>query len=249
MEKNLAIKARIALGINILDPIENIDNLLYKKANISIIKKQLKGDISGLCSKSSDGTMAILVNSKYSLGRQNFTIAHEYYHLMYDENFSKYEQEKESKANNFASYFLMPEEALNYYLGERKIQRKKDILTPNDVIKISAYFKLSYLATIVRLEKIEKLLSKSKAEEYKNLNAKELATLNGIFTKLYDSTNEEFLAKTNYVEEVEKALQNEKITKGKYENLLLSGGFEDIVFGLNEDEFEGVLDGKVNDYM
>lgn len=249
MERILAIEARKNLGVDILDPIENISNLLQKKANISIIKKQLNNDISGICSKSDDGVMAILVNTNYSLGRQNFTIAHEYYHLMYDKNLYKYSKEKESKANTFASYFLMPKEALEYYLEKKEISKKKDILTPNDIIEISAYFRLSYLATIVRLEKTEKLLTKSKAEEYKKLNAQELAATNGIFTRLYTATQEKYLAKTDYVDEVKKALANEKITEGKYESLLLEGGFEDIVYGLDDNNYVEVLDGRIEDYM
>lgn len=249
MERLLAIKARENLGVSILDPIENISNLLQKKANISIIKKQLNNDISGICSKSDDGVMAILVNTNFSLGRQNFTIAHEYYHLMHDENLYKYSKEKESNANTFASYFLMPKEALEYYLEKKGISKKKDTLTPNEIIEISSYFRLSYLATIVRLEKFEKLLTKSKAEEYKKLNAQELAAINGIFTRLYTATQEKYLAKTDYVDDVKKALANEKITEGKYESLLLEGGFEDIVYGLDDNNYVEVLDGRIEDYM
>lgn len=249
MERILAIEARKKLGLDVLDPIENISNLLHKKANISIIKKQLNEDISGICSKTSDGVMAILVNSNFSLGRQNFTVAHEYYHLMYDENLHKYSKEKETRANTFASYFLMPKEALEYYLEKKGISKKKDELTPNDIIELSLYFRLSYLATIVRLEKIEKLLSRKKAEEYKKLNAIELAKINGISTRLYTATQEEYLAKTDYVDEVKKALLNKKITDGKYESLLLEGGFEEIVYGIDEDNYVEVLDGKVEDYM
>ena len=108
---------------------------------------------------------------------------------------------------------------------------------------------MSYLATIVRLEKFEKLLTKSKAEEYKKLNAQELAAINGIFTRLYTATQEKYLAKTDYVDEVKKALANEKITEGKYESLLLEGGFEDIVYGLDDNNYVEVLDGRIEDYM
>lgn len=249
MERILAIEARKKLGIDIFDPIENISNLLQKKANISIIKKRLTNDISGICSKSDDGIMAILVNTNFSLGRQNFTLAHEYYHLMYDKNLDKYDKEKESKANTFASYFIMPKEALDYYLEKKNIPKKKDILTPNDIIEISSYFRLSYLATIVRLEKSEKLLSKDKSIEYQKINAQELAISRGISTRLYTATQEGFLAKSDYVDEVKKALENNKITEGKYESLLLEGGFEDVVFGLNKEDYTEVQDGKVEDYM
>lgn len=248
-ERFLAIDARNKLGIDIFEPIENIENLLFKKQGISIIKKKMSSKISGICTKSNDNTMAILVNTSYSLGRQNFTIAHEYYHLMFDYDLNKYSKDKETQANTFASYFIMPKEALEYYLEKKGIGRKKDDLTQDDIIEISTYFKMSYLAVLVRLEKFEKLISKDKANEYKNLNAHNLALLNGIFTNLYNATEEKFSAKTNYVEEVKKAFESNKITIGKYESLLLEGGFEDVVFGLDSSTAEGVNDGIIEDYM
>lgn len=242
------IEERKKLGIDILDPIEKIENLLQKKMNISIIKKQIEGSVYGICSRSEDGVMAILVNTDYSLGRQNFTIAYEYYHLMYDENLYEYSKEKERKANIFASYFLMPTEALDYYMCKKNLSKNKNALSSKDIIEISTYFGLSYLATIVRLEKFEKMLTREKAEEYKKLNAEELAKSNGICTDLYKATKEEFWIITDYVDEVQKALMNEKITEGKYESLLLEGGFDDIVFGLDANYME-VQDGKEKDYL
>jgi Zn-dependent peptidase ImmA (M78 family) len=248
-ERNKAVKARQELGINPYETIENIENLLFKKANISILKRPLMGEISGLCSRKED-TMAILVNSNYSLGRQFFTIAHEYYHLKYDDNLNEYSREKETKANTFASYFLMPKEALEFYLSEKKLSLKKDELSPDDIVNISVYFKLSYSAVLVRLKNYEKLLSKDKFETYKNLNPLILAKKNGIHTNLYHPTTitDGFVAKTDYIMEVKKALEADKISFGKYESLLLEGGFEDVVYGFETID-EVVKDGKIEDYI
>ena len=92
-------------------------------------------------------------------------------------------------------------------------------------------------------------MSKDKSIEYQKINAQELAISRGISTRLYTATQEDFLAKSDYVDEVKKALENNKITEGKYESLLLEGGFEDVVFGLNKEDYTEVQDGKVEDYM
>lgn len=248
-ERFLAIQAREKLGVSLLEPIENIGNLLFKKEGISIIKKKMESKISGMCAKNDEGIMAMLINTSYSLGRQNFTIAHEYYHLVFEEDLNKKSKNSETKANTFASYFIMPKEALEYYLEKKSVGKKKDDLMEDDIIDISRYFKMSYLAVIVRLEIFEKLISKEKASEYRRLNAIKLAQSNGIQTDLYESTEEKFLAKTNYVEEAKKAFENNKISRGKYESLLIGGGFEDIVFGLDSSSIQEVKDGNIEDYL
>lgn len=243
----LAMKAREDLGISGMEPIENMLNLLNKKENITIVKKKMQGNISGFCSKTED-VKAILINSKYSLGRQNFTLAHEYYHLKYDKNLSEYSTDKETEANIFASYFIMPKEALEFYLLEKNIPKKKDVLTEKDLLNLSVYFKISYTALLVRLEKEEKLISKTKREELKSINPRALAIQNGVFTDVYDSTNEDFSIVTDYVEEVETAHRQGKISFGKYESLLVEGGFEDVVYGFTENIGE-VVDGRMEDYI
>lgn len=247
-ERIQAIKSRANLGLDSYSPIENIANLLFKKENISIIKKKLKGKISGACALKGE-VRAILINSSYSLGRQNFTLAHEYYHLLYDEEFNNYSSDIETSANTFASYFLMPKEALELYMSINNLSTKKDTLNEVDILKMCVYFKMSFLAILVRLEKFEKLLSKSKVEEYKKINAGVLAKANGIYTDLFKSTDEEFLIKTDYVDQAKKALEKNKISIGKYEDLLLQGGFEDVVFGFDTEHLVGVVDGEFEDYI
>lgn len=242
----IAMQARDALGLSPKEPIDEIGSLLRYKKSITIIKKPLDGEISGFCAKK-NMTKAIFVNSNYSLGRQNFTIAHEYYHLEYDDELSLYKSEKEQEANVFASYFLMPKEGLEYRLLSRGLKLKKDEVGAGDVLHLSVYFKISYLATLVRLEKIEKLLSKSKFEELSKINPLELARKLGAPNNIYLATKEDTIL-SDYVELLDKSYNDEKISHGKYESLLLEGGFEDILYGFKDDE-EVVKDVKAKDYI
>lgn len=71
----------------------------------------MKLSVSGCCFKD-DVDSIMLVNSAHSKGRQNFTLAHELYHLLDDdENFficsDGFKDEIEDKADEFASNFLM----------------------------------------------------------------------------------------------------------------------------------------------
>lgn len=75
--------------------------------------------ISGMCIKN-DGNPVIAINSAMSVGRQRFSMAHELYHLYYDENKQSTVcaikigtgNDTEKAADQFASYFLMPPVAL-----------------------------------------------------------------------------------------------------------------------------------------
>ncbi|MFR3992586.1 MAG: ImmA/IrrE family metallo-endopeptidase [Angelakisella sp.] len=52
---------------------------------LTLVKYPMSDNLSGMCIKA-DGSRVIAINSKMSLGRQRFSLAHELYHLYYDEN-------------------------------------------------------------------------------------------------------------------------------------------------------------------
>jgi Zn-dependent peptidase ImmA (M78 family) len=60
---------------------------LLIKLNIITLFRPLSATFSGMSLKVNNTINFILVNSKHSLGRQHFTIAHELYHLFIQENF------------------------------------------------------------------------------------------------------------------------------------------------------------------
>ena len=86
----------------------------------------------------------MLVNSEQNIGRQNFTICHELYHLFIQENFTfqycntgKFDEKKdieEYKADLFASYLLMPTEGIEELIPYKETET--DSISLSTIIKI-----------------------------------------------------------------------------------------------------------------
>ena len=75
---------RNRFGYSSIEPIDF--NSLLQQLDILTIFKNCDG-FSGLCIKEGDSKF-MLINASHSIGRQNFTIGHELYHLFYDKDFS-----------------------------------------------------------------------------------------------------------------------------------------------------------------
>ena len=92
----------------------------WKEKKITIVKYPMSSRISGMCTKEKEDSV-ICINSTMSYGRQRFTLAHELYHVLYEEdrkrvicdmNMNSDKSESEREADQFASYLLMPYDAL-----------------------------------------------------------------------------------------------------------------------------------------
>ncbi len=235
-----AEKLRKELGISNIEAVNIFDILKFKK-NISIIKMNFSKHLSGMIvTKGSE--KAILINSTMSLGRQVFTAAHEYYHLKFDNDLNEHKDFKENEANEFASYFLMPETALLSVITERGINK----FTINDIIYLEHYFKLSHKALLRRLIK-GKYISQKDYDNYSSLDIIETAFKLGYEIDLYIPTNEERTVTSTYAEVAEKALNKKKLSNSKYENYLIEGGYEEIVFGSPIDGYKEELDNEFED--
>jgi Zn-dependent peptidase ImmA (M78 family) len=244
-----AIETRNELGINLNEPIDaDIFKILRKKEKISIIITELKGNISGFFLRKEDICL-IAINSSRSFGHQRFTAAHEYYHFKYDKgmngkicpiNLNKYngDYENEVEANYFASYFLMPDESLKYYINKRTNGNKLNI---RDLIYLENYFMVSHALMLVRLKSIN-IISEKEAEFMKNGIIDKASKL-GYDISLYKNTKEKGTVKyTNYVELAQELLEKEMISYGKFEELLIDGNFENILFDENGTEGEEEVD-------
>ena len=53
---------------------------------LTIVYYPLGNKISGMCIKGTEERCTIALNSSMTLGRQRFSLAHEFYHLFYDNN-------------------------------------------------------------------------------------------------------------------------------------------------------------------
>lgn len=241
-----ALSLRKELGEDITSPID-IFALAHTIPQLTLVFYPMGDHLSGMCIKN-DGNPVIAVNSSMSVGRQRFSMAHELFHLYFDEN----EQstvcamnigsgnEVEKDADQFASYFLMPPVALSEAF--KKIQcSSTGSLGIKEIVKLEQYFGVSRQAMLCRLIEDKKLPSQ-KADQFRQGVIRSAVNL-GYDDSLYKPLPENKQYKTYgyYIQQAEELLEKDLVSTGKYEQLLLTAFRSDLVYG---DEFEG---GELND--
>lgn len=212
----------------------DIDGLLLKHGILTVFT-QMSESFSGMCLKYDNKTNFVLVNSAMVLGRQNFTVAHELYHLYVQDSgeFKVHscdiinpESPIEKHANTFASYFLLPEAGVIELM--QQIECNKKTVNAAHIITMCNYFGVSYMAMLVRVNKILRL-PKSRFETLKVVQpvcaAKEFALKTEVFEipKIRERVVGDYSAKAQYLYE------SGLISKGHLIELL-----EDIKLGGNE---------------
>lgn len=233
-----AQELRLLLGEDANSPID-IFSLVSQIEGLTLVYYPLGKNISGMCVRD-DKVKLIAVNSTMSYGRQRFSLAHELYHLYFDDSTgfnvcakkldSKSEVEK--RADQFASYFIAP-------YGALKAMVKKICGTAfpslQDVIALEQYFGLSHQAMLWRLLS-EGYLMKPDMDQY-SLGVVSTARSLGYDDKLYRPVLVESQKRTYgyYLKQVEKLRQKDMVSSGKIDELLLDAFREDIVFGGEEE--------------
>ncbi|MFP5522055.1 ImmA/IrrE family metallo-endopeptidase [Peptococcus simiae] len=241
---NQASNLREQLGEDAFSPID-IFSLVQSIDTLTLILYPLGKNISGVCYKG-DSSSAIIINSDMSLGRQRFSLAHELYHLFYDEatkptvSLEKIGSggESEKKADMFASYFLMPSAGLYKRIEKYKQKYGRNKLSIEEIIKWEQYYGVSHQAMLYRLQN-EPSLHIYIDEEIKNVGVVSLAKSLGYSADLYLPSPKEkkILVLGHYVNQAKELLDQDKISCGKYEELLLDAFREDIVYGSEEEEY------------
>ncbi|NLM36967.1 MAG: ImmA/IrrE family metallo-endopeptidase [Firmicutes bacterium] len=240
-----AISIRKQLGEDATSPID-IFALAYSIDRLSIVFYPLGKHISGICIKG-DRNNVIGINSSMTLGRQRFSMAHELYHLYFDGDMvavcSKkigVGSEKEREADQFASFLLMPPDALSNMI--KKIKKSpSDRLSVEEVVRIEQFFGVSRQALLVRLIE-EKELTRQEAESMQQNVIWSAGSL-GYDDTLYKPVpeNKRYQTYGFYIQQAKRAFEQGLISNGKYEELLLSAFRSDLVYG-DADERGEVLD-------
>lgn len=167
----------------------------------------------------------MLVNSEQNIGRQNFTICHELYHLFIQENFTfqycntgKFDEKKdieEYKADLFASYLLMPTEGIEERIPYKETET--DSISLSTIIKIEQYYQCSRLALLYRLKNLG-YISQEKVEKHR-LDVKKGANQHGYNTHLYEK-GREGLHIGDYGDISRLLFEQEIISEGHYAELM-----------------------------
>ena len=216
----LASKFRVeVLGCGLADPIRIKAMLL--KLNILTIYRPLSENFGGISLRSKNGERFMLVNSSTKRGRQHFTIAHELYHLYYDEDpkphvckIGETRDVHEINANMFASSLLMPQEGILQLIPEQELT-KKAISLPT-IIKLEQFFAVSRSSMLYRLCNVG-LLSKQRVEELMQLySPSESARQYGYDTSLYEPGNANLII-GDYGVKARELFEREIISEGEYD--------------------------------
>lgn len=207
--------------------------------NVPTFFKPMK-KVSGMAFKAENQTQFMLINSSNTLGRQNFTICHELYHLFVQKNFeykvcitelfnNKDKDKEEYHADAFAAFLLLPSKGIRDVIPEAELDR--DAITLDTVIKIEQMYQCSRTAVLYRLKKMN-FLSNSKFTDYQQ-NVKQSAYARGYPLHLYLPTNH-CEVWGNYGQGAHELFQMSKITEGDYASLMMDIGID--IFESQQDE-------------
>ena len=224
--------------------------LAQRVTELTIVYYPMGDNLSGMCIKGQKGDGVIAINSSMTLGRQRYSLAHEFFHLRFDENMISVCAKKigegkeiEKAADMFASYFLMPDASLVELAGEYAKKNADIQVSLNDVISIEQYFGVSHQAAVYRLLHTP-YLSKKAAEEFLMTPVRNKAESLGFSSDLYRPSpdSKKYMTYGNYIKQAERLLGDELISVGKYEELLLEAFRADLVYGDDEQEGGDVID-------
>ena len=239
---------RKELGEDCYSPID-IFSLSKNFDGLTIVYYPLGDNLSGMCIKGEEENCVIAINSKMTLGRQRFSLAHEFYHMKFDDNLISVcakkldsDKEVEKNADMFASYLLMPESAL-FQMAKKYAERHTDNqLSLDDVIRIEQYFGVSHQAATYRLMHTQ-FLNQDSGNDFLNQSVRYKAESLGYISELYRPSPEakQYITYGNYINQAEQVFYHGLVSVGKYEQLLLDAFRADLVYG-DEDEDGDLID-------
>lgn len=241
-----AERLRKRLGEDNNSPVD-IFSLAQEIEKLTIVYYPMGNKLSGMCIQGSDERYTIALNSSMTLGRRRFSLAHEFYHLFYDDNMRAIcakqigsGSEIEKNADAFAAYFLMPRAALVDKADSllEKHADKIDKLTIQDIIRIEQYFGVSHQAAVYQLNHCGhgRYINKNELDAILNTGVRRKAEEMGFYSALYRPLPEkkQYYTYGHYIDQAEQLLNKEIISNGKYEELLLDAFRDDLVYGIEE---------------
>jgi len=230
--KKQATEFRLSQGVGLQDPIRFHSFLV--KLKILAVFRPLSPDFSGMSVRQGKFQF-MLINSEHSQGRQNFSVAHELYHLFIEPNDDDYHvctqikssTEAERRAERFASQLLLPEGGVFNVIPEEEL--KLNSITLPTVLKLEHVFFSSRNALVIRLKELG-LIDTNKQEELLQ-NVKRGARSFGYDCALYEP-GEPFVI-GDYAELANQLYDKGRISESHFMQLMMDIGVD--VFSLEND--------------
>ncbi|MBE6336919.1 MAG: ImmA/IrrE family metallo-endopeptidase [Lentimicrobiaceae bacterium] len=216
----LAAKFRAENGFSCSEPLDT--KTVLRKCNILTVYRPLSEKAYGMSLRSKSGDKFILINSTRTIGRQNFTIAHELYHLFYDENPKPHvcgmeaDSQTEKKANMFASALLMPQESILQQISSK--ESVGNALSIATVLRLEQLYCVSRESMLYRLKTIG-IIDEKKLQEFLKIPKIETAKEYGYETSLYLPGNTGLVI-GNLGAMARELFEKGKISEGHYVELL-----------------------------
>lgn len=216
----LAAKFRAETGFSRSEPLDM--KTVLRKCNILTVYRSLSEKAYGMSLRSKSRDKFVLINSNSTIGRQNFTIAHELYHLFYDENPRPHicgmeaDSVTEKNANMFASVLLMPEESiLKQIPSNESIKNALGIAT---VLRLEQLYGVSRESMLYRIKSVG-LIDEKRLQILLKYPKIETAKEYGYDTSLYMPGNDGmFIGDFGAI--ARELLEKGKISEGHYVELM-----------------------------
>lgn len=224
---NLATQFRSKWDIGSKDPIR-FKSLLIK-LNIFVLFQKLSERFSGMSFMVNDNKF-MLINSEHPLGRQNFTVCHEIYHLFVQRDFTLHScitegfdrrNKPEYNADLFSAYLLMPEPGIFDLVPKDELKKNK-ISLPT-ILKIEQFYECSRTALLYRLDSLN--LIDVGAYELFRVDISKEARQYGYDTSLY-YPGRHGLVIGDYGTMAKELFDKEKISESHYVSLLRDIGID-----------------------
>ncbi|MBR3406469.1 MAG: ImmA/IrrE family metallo-endopeptidase [Bacteroidales bacterium] len=218
----LAVRFRNMLHLPQDAPL-NVKEVLEQLGILTVFRPLSDGSY-GMSIKTKDGLRFMLVSSNSTIGRQHFTIAHELYHLYFDEKPTPHmcgvdgKSPLEQSADMFASNLLLPRVGLLAMLPESYSEIKQlDIAT---IVKMEQRFQVSRRALLYRLRRLA-IINEEQLQTLLSAPIRDVAMRRGYDTSVYEKGNDGLIIgdyKSLATDIFEKGL----ISEGHYNELLNS---------------------------
>lgn len=218
----LAVRFRNTLHVpqDVPFPVKDV----LEQLGILTLFRPLSETSYGMSIKTKDGLRFMLVSSNSTIGRQNFTIGHELYHLYFDENPQPHmcgtdrKTPAEQSADMFSSNLLLPRVGLLAMLpGDYQSSKQLDLAT---VVKMEQKFQVSRQALLFRLKRLG-IISEDQLQTLLMTPTREAAQRRGYDVALYENGNAGLVI-GDYRSLATDLFEKGRISEGHYNELINS---------------------------